>query len=277
MIFGLLTVKVLFLEYIYNMSGWIKLHRSLLDWEWYKKSEYLHVFIHLILKANIQDKKWQNFDIKRGQLITSIDKICIETGVSNKIVRNALDKLISSNEIVKETTNKFTIITICKYDSYQEEGQTNGKQTGKQRATTKEYKNNINKLILEYNFETLEDKCEKNVKMFHSLFDSQTKTWNDAKFETWIKDYKKLENVLPNNLNAIVAIYTELAMQKMQYYPCKDFHFKTYKSLNGLTKIQKNEVYVYESILDVARENANKNQFWNDEFNKNIEKFKQWN
>jgi hypothetical protein len=137
--------------------------------------------------------------------------------------------------------------------------------------------NNINKLILEYNFETLDDKYEKNVKMFHSLFDSQNKTWNDAKFETWIKDYKKLENVLKNNLNAIVAIYTELAMQKMQYYPCKDFHFKTYKSLNGLTKIQKNEVYVYESILEVARENASKNQFWNDEFNKNIEKFKQWN
>jgi hypothetical protein len=66
-------------------------------------------------------------------------------------------------------------------------------------------------------------------------------------------------------------------MQKMQYYPCKDFHFKTYKSLNGLTKIQKNEVYVYESILEVARENASKNQFWNDEFNKNLEKFKQWN
>lgn len=260
------------------MIGWIKLHRSLIDWEWYKKSEYLHVFIHLILKANIEDKKWQNFDIKRGQLITSIDKICIETGVPNKVVRNALDKLVLSNEIVKETTNKFTIITICKYDSYQDEGQTKGEQKGKQRATTKEYKNNnINKLILSSALVDLDDKYEKNVKMFHSLFEAENKTWENANFKTWIEEYKKLEKNVGNKLERIVAIYNELAMQKMQYYPCDDFQFKTYKSIKGLNKMQKNEVFVFETILQIAKEKSEKNQYWIDEFNKNLEKFRKWN
>jgi hypothetical protein len=255
-------------------SGWIKLHRSLLEWEWYKKSEYLHVFIHLILKANIQDKKWQNFDVKRGQLITSIDKICIETGVSNKIVRNALDKLISSNEIVKETTNKFTIITICKYDSYQEEGQTKGKQTGRQRATTKEYKNNINKLILEYSDEDLKTKNEKIVKLFHNLFDTGFKVWEESKMDKWLNDLESLLRRI--DYKKLVAIYTELGMQKMQFYPCDSFQYDTYKSIGALMKKQKDEVYVYEKILKIATERT-KNEKWLSEFKKNNEKIESWN
>ncbi len=49
-------------------SGWIKLHRILLDWEWYKSPNMVHVFLHLILSANHEDGRWQGHEVKRGQL-----------------------------------------------------------------------------------------------------------------------------------------------------------------------------------------------------------------
>jgi hypothetical protein len=97
--------------------------------------------------ANWQDKKWQGETIKRGQFITSTNNLSIQTGMSVKQVRNRIKRLEDTNEIVTERTNKYTKITVCKYDTYQsmeiEEGKqkaNKGQTKGKQRATTKEGK-----------------------------------------------------------------------------------------------------------------------------------------
>lgn len=37
--------------------GWIKLHRKFTDWEWYHDRKVKEVFLHLLLKANYQEKK----------------------------------------------------------------------------------------------------------------------------------------------------------------------------------------------------------------------------
>ena len=41
------------------MAGWIKLHRSLLDWEWWHDLPTRTVFLTMLLMANREDKKWQ--------------------------------------------------------------------------------------------------------------------------------------------------------------------------------------------------------------------------
>ena len=41
------------------MEGWIKLHRQILDWEWYDDINVKVLFLHLLLTANYEDKKWQ--------------------------------------------------------------------------------------------------------------------------------------------------------------------------------------------------------------------------
>jgi len=113
-------------------QGWIKLHRQLTEWEWYNKSEYVHLFIHLLVSANHRDANWQGQTILRGQLITSIGKLSVFTGISEQSIRTILKKLEMTGEIKVKSTNKYTLLTICKYDSYQfEEGETN-KQTNKQ-------------------------------------------------------------------------------------------------------------------------------------------------
>ena len=101
------------------MEGWINLYRKFEDWEWFNKSEMVHLFLYLLLKANHDDKKWNGIAIKRGQVITGIHSISLKTGISVRSVRTCLNRLISTNEITRKTTNKFSIITICNYESYQ--------------------------------------------------------------------------------------------------------------------------------------------------------------
>jgi hypothetical protein len=47
------------------MIGWLKLHRKLLQWEWYPDVNVRLVFIHCLLKANYEDKHWKGKLIKR--------------------------------------------------------------------------------------------------------------------------------------------------------------------------------------------------------------------
>jgi hypothetical protein len=133
------------------MQGWLRLHRRFLEWEWYHDMNTKVLFLHLLLKANHKDKNWQGTVIKRGEFVTSLDKLKHETGLTIKQIRLSLDKLKKSGEIDKQTTSKFTRLTIVNFNKYQQEGkqrankETNGGQAeGKQRATTKNEKNNKN-------------------------------------------------------------------------------------------------------------------------------------
>ena len=47
-------------------DGWVKLHRQLLDWEWYTDINTKVVFLHCLIKANWEDKRWRGVVIKRG-------------------------------------------------------------------------------------------------------------------------------------------------------------------------------------------------------------------
>ena len=100
-------------------SGWIKVHRQLKDWEWYGNPNMVALWIHLLISAAYEDKVWRGLTIKRGTLITSMAKLSAEVGLSSQTLRTCIDKLIRSGEITKQSTNEFTIITICHYDNYQ--------------------------------------------------------------------------------------------------------------------------------------------------------------
>jgi DNA-binding transcriptional MerR regulator len=127
------------------MNGWIKLHRKFIDWEWFNKSEAVHLFLYLVLKANHKDSFWQGHEVKRGQFITSFGKISTDTNISLQTIRTLLKKFENTNEINIQTTNKFTTITICKYDSYQTENEeTNTQLTNKQQTTNNQLTTNKN-------------------------------------------------------------------------------------------------------------------------------------
>ena len=138
-------------EYDEGDGGWIKIFRRFLRWEWYDDTNMVRLFLHLLLKANYEPKKWHGISVKKGQLVSSISTLAKETHLTVKNIRTCLQRLIDTGEIGKQSASKYTIITICKYESYQQvdelKRQDNGKQaaskgqaSGKQRATTKERK-----------------------------------------------------------------------------------------------------------------------------------------
>ena len=131
------------------MEGYIKLYRQIMKWEWYDDANTFRLFIHLLLKANYEDAQWRGLTIKRGQLFTSIGHLSHELKISDKAIRIALDKLIKTKEVASKGASKGTMITICKYDSYQSsfntEGQTEGQTRGKRGATNNNNNNNKEK------------------------------------------------------------------------------------------------------------------------------------
>lgn len=102
------------------MEGWIKLHNKFLKWGWYDKPEMVSLFIYLLLSANYQDKEWHGITIKRGQTIIGTRKLPKIIGISRQTLRSSLTRLKSTREITLQPTRQFTIVTIVKYDEYQQ-------------------------------------------------------------------------------------------------------------------------------------------------------------
>jgi len=101
------------------MNGWIKLHRKFLKWEWMTKPDMVVVFLYLLLSANSEDGQWQGITIKRGQVITGRKIMSKNLKISEQKCRYCVERLKSTNEITSQATNRYTIITIVKYEDYQ--------------------------------------------------------------------------------------------------------------------------------------------------------------
>lgn len=162
------------------MNGWIKLFRTILHWEWYKDSKTLHVFIHLLLIANHEDRRWRGFLVRRGCVITSYRKISMATGVSVRSVRTALNRLQSTQELTAKTTNKFTLISIRNYDRYQEVFSTTDTQndTPPENQTTQYQYSTDNKQELKNN---KNDKKKDNSNAFELYWDEYHKQTGKSK------------------------------------------------------------------------------------------------
>lgn len=112
-------------------EGWIKIHRTLLDWEWYSDVNTTRLFLHLLLTANHESKKYRGMVIERGQTTTSLGALAEQTNLSVRNVRTCLERLKTTGEVTIQTTSHYTLITICNYDSYQDEDNPNDKPNDK--------------------------------------------------------------------------------------------------------------------------------------------------
>lgn len=133
------------------MEGWVKLYRKFTEWEWFDNSNMVHLFIYLLLNANHEDNEWRGIIIKRGQIITGLNSLKLKTKISIRTLRTCLTRLKNTKEIDIQTTNKYSIITVCNYESYQSVKLNSDKHSDKQltnnRQTTdnkQEYKNDNN-------------------------------------------------------------------------------------------------------------------------------------
>jgi hypothetical protein len=98
--------------------GYIRIWRKIEEWDWIDDPNTFCLFIHLIRLANYKDKKWRGITIKRGEYVTSLNKLSKLTGLSVRNIRTSLDKLISTKEVTKHRQSQYTHISINNYGLY---------------------------------------------------------------------------------------------------------------------------------------------------------------
>lgn len=108
------------------MQGWIKLHRQIQDHWLYqenRKFSKYEAWLDLLMMVNHEDKKVvigsEVIEVKRGQRITSIRKMCDKWGWSNTKVTQFLILLQNEGMIHLISDNKKSLISINNYDFYQ--------------------------------------------------------------------------------------------------------------------------------------------------------------
>jgi hypothetical protein len=132
--------------------GYIKLHRSILDWEWYSDATTSRVFFHLLLTANIKDSRWQGYDIPKGSRVCTYPQLANELKISERNARTAISHLKSTGELTVKKTPKFSIISIVNWDVYQSDRQPKRQSSDSQVTVNRQH--NKNKRIKEESLNT---------------------------------------------------------------------------------------------------------------------------
>ena len=131
-------------------SGWISLHRKILDNPILTKSRIysrFEAFVYMLLKANHKENKCvignTIVKVKKGSFITSQKKLMKQFKWSSSRLRGFLKLLEDDSMIEIKTNTMFTHLTIINYSSYQ-----NLKNT---KETQKKHKRNAKETQIETN------------------------------------------------------------------------------------------------------------------------------
>ena len=142
----------------------------MLSWEWKREPNTIALFVHLLLMANSDETyKYKGELLGVGQLVTSLDDLHSQTGLTLQEVRTALKHLIKTGEVTSKTTNKYRIITICNYASYQlidMQGQQAEQQATNNQITSKQQAENIELLD---SYEGIEDEPNKQANILANI------------------------------------------------------------------------------------------------------------
>jgi len=151
-------------------QGWVKVHRKLLDWPWFKYPATAHLWQYCLLRANHKAATvaaaGQEVHLEPGQFIFGRAKAAADTGLSPKQVRTALAHLLSAKCVFRANhpAKQFSILTVAKWEAYQsvtidrgqrpgQAGANQGPTKGQPRATDKTLKtaenqpNDLNNLV----------------------------------------------------------------------------------------------------------------------------------
>lgn len=184
------------------MNGYIKLHRKITEWGWYKDTNTKVLFLHLLLTANFKENTFKGKTIGVGQVVVGRKQLAKELGLSEQSVRTSLNHLKSTNEITIQATNQYSVITIVKWEDYQLECEEltnkvtneppNEQPTTNQQLTTTEEGKNIR--TKEDIYIGLDESCISSFKEFVKLRKQLKKPMTDNAIKRAINKLNKLSN-----------------------------------------------------------------------------------
>ena len=130
-------------------KGYIKIDRAIREWEYWDVPEATALWLHILVNANWKKGYFKGIEVNRGEFITSISHLAKDVGLTYQQTRSYLEKLEKVQNITRKTTNKYTVISVVKYDTYQAlEGanQHTKQQTNNKQITNKQQTNNNNRI-----------------------------------------------------------------------------------------------------------------------------------
>lgn len=111
------------------MSGWIKLDRNISNHWVFKNSDYFKWWVDILLEVNHTPAKVviknKIYDCGRGEKLYSLDTWASRWNTNKSKVRRFLELLQKENMIELKSETQTTRLKVCKYDDYQEIGNTN--------------------------------------------------------------------------------------------------------------------------------------------------------
>jgi len=187
------------------MEGWIKLHRKLIEWEWYNDIPTKVLFLHLLLRANHKPNKWKGIEIKEGEVLSGRKKLSIETTLSEQTIRTSLLRLQSTNELTIISTKQYSLYKINKWNDYQVSNQqltsnlTNSQPTTNQQLTTnkKEKKEKNEKNSLEDSLRFTPPTLNECISLFSEkgfIESEAVKFWNFYESKGWMVGKNKMKS-----------------------------------------------------------------------------------
>lgn len=241
-------------------NGWIKIHRSLLEWEWYDDANVFRLFMHSLIIANHKDKKYRGRVISKGSFLTSRELLSMQTGLSEQQIRTALKKLKSTNELTIKTTSQGTEIQVVNYNKYQTSTNeaTNEQPTNNQQVTTNKNIKNINNNKGEFFLVDIEE-CPDGVKplyfhlakSYHKLLlkAHPVKSIKEAKLDEWVKTIRLLIEKDNRSIEQLIGIkyYWELGLKKEPHV--NDFWISNVMSIKALRKKDRDGVSYFDKII----------------------------
>ncbi|HDI7707779.1 TPA: DnaD domain protein [Staphylococcus aureus] len=152
------------------MTGWIKLHRKLLDSPIFQNEKLFKVFAYCLMKASHKDHTQlvgrRVVELEKGQFVFGRKRASEELRLKESTVRDYIKLLENLGTIVVKSDNKFSVITVVNYDFYQSEQGRNQHQNDI-KPTSKQHQSNINPTSKQHQTNTNnndnKDNNEKNV------------------------------------------------------------------------------------------------------------------
>ena len=143
------------------MPSWVKLHHSTLDSSIMQDDWHFRLFAWCLLKANYRPVSFQGTTIEPGQFVTGRLTGADALNVSPSKFYRGLETLRDKYQSISiATNNKWTTITICKWQTYQSsEDEKSGKVNSE--WTADEQRMNNERTTNEHNLRSKEDKKER--------------------------------------------------------------------------------------------------------------------
>lgn len=104
------------------MAGdWLKLHRKLADSIVMSDDWLCRLWISCLLRAGWRERYFSGHPIPPGSFAFTFRQWCELLGVSRSKLESGLNRLESIGSITRNPRQHFTVVTICKWESYQDE------------------------------------------------------------------------------------------------------------------------------------------------------------